>query len=304
MSKLLNLVCIALLLGLCGCSAVFFEHNDDRDVGRQNKDRSEAGQEDSGLPAVVSVSDDEKVPAEEPVQVNTGEQNPSNSTSEKDSLGKPSSDSPVSRNSRVNQAPEKQALILRKDSTASKADISTPGATPDSVNRLHFLRSSVVASAIDVEIYDISNELPVYVGRLKNDAKIVSSYTTGRYLFMVVGDSVDYLYADLSANKDYFAIVKPVMGAWKPHFRIWAVKANSLEKSGQQVAAVSEKKSEEGFSLISEVIDQPLNTMLQTTVSASRIEAVKQLHLENWEQWKDSIADEVHQKTLTSIDGQ
>ncbi len=61
--------------------------------------------------------------------------------------------------------------------------------------------------------------------------KVVYKTEPGERLFMVVGESADFMKADLEAGKIYYSLVKPRMGVWKARFSLAPVpKAADQEK--------------------------------------------------------------------------
>ena len=83
----------------------------------------------------------------------------------------------------------------------------------------------VVASYGDVVITD--SEGIQYSGRI---TQAIVSYMVepGEYPFMAIGESADFKSAELEANKIYFVLVTPRMGAWKARFSLKPIHADEL----------------------------------------------------------------------------
>ncbi len=48
---------------------------------------------------------------------------------------------------------------------------------------------------------------------------------------MVVGENADFISAELGANKTYYALVTPRIGAWKARFSLKPIHADQLNSS-------------------------------------------------------------------------
>lgn len=93
---------------------------------------------------------------------------------------------------------------------------------------LVFMRPSGMGFAVQSSVFEIKDNTPVLAGIVAAKAKVAHQVEPGNRLFMVVGESGDFLSADLVAGKTYFALVTPRMGAWKARFSLAAVHAADL----------------------------------------------------------------------------
>ena len=91
-----------------------------------------------------------------------------------------------------------------------------------------FMRPSTLGFAIQSSVFVITEDKPSLVGIVAAKAKVSYQLESGQHLFMVVGESADFMYADLEANKTYYALVTPRMGAWKARFSLKPIHANEL----------------------------------------------------------------------------
>lgn len=58
--------------------------------------------------------------------------------------------------------------------------------------------------------------------------KVAYMVYPGEHLFMVIGESADFMSGDLKAGKAYYALVTPRPGAWKARFSVKLVHAEEL----------------------------------------------------------------------------
>lgn len=81
-----------------------------------------------------------------------------------------------------------------------------------------FMRPSGMGFAIQSSVFEIKNESPSLVGIVAAKTKVAHRVPAGNHLYMVVGESADFMTADLAPNKTYYAYVSPRMGMWKARF--------------------------------------------------------------------------------------
>lgn len=91
-----------------------------------------------------------------------------------------------------------------------------------------FMRPSSLGFAVQSSVFEINENYPSLVGIVAAQAKVSYMVEPGEYLFMVIGESADFMSAELEANKTYFALVTPRMGAWKARFSLKPIHADEL----------------------------------------------------------------------------
>lgn len=133
---------------------------------------------------------------------------------------------------------------------------------PDSGKALiYFARPSSFGGAIQATLFDDEQ----YIGTSSASTVVPYQATPGAHMFMVIGESADFLQADLSPGKTYYAEVTPRLGAWKARFSLrpqngqipdkevegWMqsckqVKPNEsgLDWAQQNIASIKQKKNE------------------------------------------------------------
>jgi hypothetical protein len=77
-----------------------------------------------------------------------------------------------------------------------------------------FTRPSSYGGAIQATIYDGDT----YIGTVSGGTHVAYQATPGTHLFMVVGESADFMSAELLPGKTYYAGVHARMGVWKARF--------------------------------------------------------------------------------------
>jgi hypothetical protein len=79
---------------------------------------------------------------------------------------------------------------------------------------VYFLRPTAFGGAIQATLYDGDD----YIGTVSAHTHIAYQAKPGHHLFMVIGESADFMQADLTEGKTYSAVVMPRMGIWKARF--------------------------------------------------------------------------------------
>jgi hypothetical protein len=92
-----------------------------------------------------------------------------------------------------------------------------------------FMRPSGLGFAIQSSVFEIRDDEPELVGIVAAKKKLTYQLEPGKHLFMVIGESADFMSADLEPNKIYYALVTPRMGMWKARFSLKPVHADELD---------------------------------------------------------------------------
>lgn len=77
-----------------------------------------------------------------------------------------------------------------------------------------FMRPSSYGGAILATVYDDMD----YIGTIPANTKFSYQTEPGEHMFMVIGESADFMKADLAPDKTYYARVAARMGVWKARF--------------------------------------------------------------------------------------
>lgn len=102
--------------------------------------------------------------------------------------------------------------------------------------QVYFVRPSTFGGAIQATLYDGDD----YIGTISTHTHVVYQATPGKHLFMVIGENADFMQADLTEGKTYFAIVRSRPGYWKARFSFQPESGMDLLGKSKQVT-VSEK---------------------------------------------------------------
>jgi hypothetical protein len=90
-----------------------------------------------------------------------------------------------------------------------------------------FVRSSFVGSAVQATVYEVDGDGQRFLGIVSNKTRVATSVAPGTHRFMVVGESADFLDAQVEAGKTYHVLVSPRMGAWKARFSLLPVRTDA-----------------------------------------------------------------------------
>lgn len=94
-----------------------------------------------------------------------------------------------------------------------------------------FMRPSIFGNAIQSSVFEVTSDKPALVGIVAAKKKVAYQLEPGQHLFMAVGESADFMAADLEPNKTYYALVTPRMGVWKARFSLKPVHADELNSA-------------------------------------------------------------------------
>jgi hypothetical protein len=94
-----------------------------------------------------------------------------------------------------------------------------------------FMRPSGLGFAIQSSVFEIVGDTPSLIGIVAAKKKVSYQLEPGKHLFMVIGESADFMSAELEPNKTYYALVTPRMGVWKARFSLKPIHADELISS-------------------------------------------------------------------------
>ena len=100
-----------------------------------------------------------------------------------------------------------------------------PSVAPPSsdVARIIFLRSRKAYRNL-VAVFTVKGPDIQYHGVTKGRVQQVLDLPPGKHTIMVLGETTDYMTADIEGGKTYYAIIRARMGGWKPRFSVFPVK--------------------------------------------------------------------------------
>jgi hypothetical protein len=91
-----------------------------------------------------------------------------------------------------------------------------------------FMRPSGMGYAVQSSVFEVKGEQPVLAGIVAAKAKAGYQVEPGKHLFMAIGETAEFMDADVLADKTYYARVSPRMGMWKARFILEPLKADVL----------------------------------------------------------------------------
>jgi hypothetical protein len=97
-----------------------------------------------------------------------------------------------------------------------------------------FLRPSGLGAAIQSSVFEMRDNAPLLAGIVAAKTKVAYQAEPGKQLFMVVGESGDFMSAELVAGRTYYALVTPRMGVWKARYSLRPV--HKAELGGSELA--------------------------------------------------------------------
>ena len=83
-----------------------------------------------------------------------------------------------------------------------------------------FLRPSGLGFAIQSSVFEVRGATPALVGIVAAKTKIAYHVDPGQRTFMALGESADFMTADLLPGRIYYAYVSPRIGMWKARFAL------------------------------------------------------------------------------------
>lgn len=150
---------------------------------------------------------------------------------------------------------------------------------PDmNVAQVVFLRPQTLGFAIQSAVFEIDKETRKIVGIVPAKAKVSYQTTPGDHVFMVLGESADFMYATLEGGKTYYVLVRPRMGIWKARFSLDPVHKDEVTAEKLQAWLDACQLVE-----ISEDTDKWVN---------ENNEDIAETHKEYYEDWMDKSVEE------------
>jgi len=89
---------------------------------------------------------------------------------------------------------------------------------------VEFLRPNEDNSFTQSTIYDIQSDGDHFVGVVSGSSRVAYMTSMGSHLFMVIGESADFMSAELVEGKTYYVLVDPRVGWFKSRFSLLPVR--------------------------------------------------------------------------------
>jgi hypothetical protein len=92
-----------------------------------------------------------------------------------------------------------------------------------------FMRPFFLGSAFQSSVFKLVDDNPELIGIVAAKKKVAYNIEPGEHLFMVIGESADFMKADVLPGKTYYVLVSPRMGMWKARFSLKPVHRDELD---------------------------------------------------------------------------
>lgn len=115
----------------------------------------------------------------------------------------------------------------RQNTTATLTPTSTAPTAAVAESKVVFMRPHAFGGAIQASVFDVTGSGDAkFIGIINMHTQLSYPVQPGRYTFMVVGESADFMEAEVVAGKSYYALVIARPGAWKARFSFVPVRDN------------------------------------------------------------------------------
>lgn len=155
-----------------------------------------------------------------------------------------------------------------------------------------FMRSSFVAGAIGVELFEVVNGELKFIGQLPSGNKIVHETTPGEKVYMAYGTAADFMRAHVDAGKTYYSIVRPN----------WGTGGFAPTPVRTSLADPSNVKSAEFTSIVASTNRIEANESAAGWFQENKAR-YQEIYKEYWSRWQRKNEDEKDQRTLRAEDG-
>lgn len=99
--------------------------------------------------------------------------------------------------------------------------------SPDKA-QIIFMRPSTFGGAVQSSVFEVRTDKDKLVGIVSAQTKVRYIVEPGTHMFMAIGESADFMKANVAAGKTYYALVTPRMGMWKARFSLKPIKMDQL----------------------------------------------------------------------------
>jgi len=152
-----------------------------------------------------------------------------------------------------------------------------------------FMRPSDFGGAIQSSVFHLKPDKDEFIGIVSANTKVRYIAEPGEHMFMVVGESADFMRAYLTEGKTYYALVSPRMGLWKARFSLKPIRREQL--STEEFAGWNEE---------TRFVESTPGARQWAQNNWDSIQSKKYQYMEDWE--AKSAADK-EERTLRKEDG-
>ena len=152
-----------------------------------------------------------------------------------------------------------------------------------------FMRPSMMGFAVKSSVFDITSGSNEVIGILPAKKKIFYQSPPGERVFMIIGESADFMPAHLEAGKTYYATAQVRHGAWKARFSLLPVRAEQRESKKFQKWLKKNK---------------PVDNHAESVEWANKhIPSIEKKRAKYWEKWEAKPEAAKGERTLFAEDG-
>jgi hypothetical protein len=91
-----------------------------------------------------------------------------------------------------------------------------------------FMRPPLYGTRVQAPVFEVSEDETKLLGIISARTKFAVQVEPGPHLFMVLGETAEFMSADVAPGKSYFALVLAAMGGWRSRFVFRPVEASKL----------------------------------------------------------------------------
>ncbi len=156
-----------------------------------------------------------------------------------------------------------------------------------------FMRTSFVAGAIGVELFETTNGDLKLIGGLAMGKKVAYQTTPGEKVFMAYGTAADFMKANVIAGKTYYVIVRPNWGTGG-----FAPTPIRGDKSGEYNIHTSDFKD---WLADTELVEP--GPEVETWLKENK-QRMEEIYADYWQRFKTKTPEQIAERTLNPQDGQ
>ena len=157
-----------------------------------------------------------------------------------------------------------------------------------------FMRPSSFGGAIQASLFDVTTDETEFIGIISSGTQLSYMVEPGKHVFMVVSEAADFLEADLSGGKTYYATVNARMGAWRARFSLYPVRNG---------AAGERQYDSDEFRGWMKKVKFVENTPESIAWFEENKADIKDKQVRYWSVWQEKTDDALGERTLNPEDG-
>ena len=180
-------------------------------------------------------------------------------------------------------------LLLAACADGVKMTPSEPPRMRAGDSMMVFMRPSNLGHIVASSVYDVTGPETRFVGLLNFGDRLAVPVKPGKYTYMVIGESADFMQATVDPGKTYYAVITPRMGVWKARFSFRPVRAGQVD--GSEFAA---------WIAATRYVTNSPQTEAWARDNANDVNSKRN---EYWPQWNSKSALERVGQTLEAQDG-